>query len=120
MRIDWYLNKKGALVAFENIDLCNKDILIADNVTFYSNKKIRNGTLNITSITSSFGLSITDLNFIGYMTVNNLTAYNCLLDVALGHLTFTGAVFHNCRITTLMNLNLTAENMEAYNSVLKL
>jgi len=118
VKIDWYLNKKEALVAFENIDLCNRNIIIGDNVTFYSNKKIRNGTLDITSITSSFGLSMTDMNFIGYMTVNSLTAYNCLLDVALGHLTFTGAVFHNCRITTLMNLNLTAENMEAYNSVL--
>ena len=118
VKIDWYLNKKEALVAFENIDLCNKDIIIGDNVTFYSNKKIRNGTLRLTSITSSFGLSITDLNFFGYMTVNILAAYNCLLDVALGHLIFTGAVFHNCRITTLMDLNLTAENVEAYNSVL--
>lgn len=118
VKIDWYLNKKEALVAFESIDLCNKDIIIGDNVTFYSNKKIRNGTLRLTSITSSFGLSITDLNFFGYMTVNILAAYNCLLDVALGHLIFTGAVFHNCRITTLMDLNLTAENMEAYNSVL--
>jgi len=119
VKIDWYLNKKQALVAFENIDLCNKDIIIGDDVTFYSNKKIRNGTLRLTSITSSFGLSITDLNFFGYMTVNILAAYNCSLDVALGHLTFTGAVFHNCRITTNMEvLNLTAENMEAYNSVL--
>jgi len=63
-------------------------------------------------------LYMTDINFIGYMTVNNLAAYNCLLDVVLGHLTFTDAVFHNCRITTLMDLNLTAENMDAYNSVL--
>jgi hypothetical protein len=118
VKIDWYLNKKEALVAFGYIDLCNRDIIIGDDVTFYSNKKIRNGTLRLTSITSSFGLSMTDVNFIGYMTVNNLAAYNCLLDVALGHLTFTGAVFHNCRITTLMDLNLTAESMEAYNSVL--
>ena len=118
VKIDWYLNKTEALVAFGQIDLCNKDIVIYDNVTFSSNKKIRNGTLNVKSITSSFGLSITDLNFFGYMTVNNLTAHNCLLDVALGHLTFTGAVFHNCRITTLMDLNLRAENVEAYNSVL--
>jgi len=62
---------------------------------------------------------MTDLNFFGYMTVNVLSAYNCLLDVSLQHLTFTGAVFHNCRITTNMEeLNLTAENVEAYNSVL--
>lgn len=119
VKIDWYLNKKEAIVAFENIDLCNKQIIIGDNVTFYSNKKIRNGTLNVTSITSSFGLSMTDLNFSGYMTVNILSAYNCLLGVALGHLTFTGAVFHNCRITTNMaDLNLTAENVDAFNSVL--
>ena len=119
VKIDWYLNKKEALVAFENIDLCGKQIFIGDDVTFYSNKKIRNGTLDVTSITSSFGLSMTDLNFDGYMTVNILAAYNCLLDVALGHLTFTGAVFHNCRITTSMaSKNVTAENVEAYNSVL--
>jgi len=118
VKIDWYLNKKEALVAFGNIDLCNKDIIIGDDVTFYSNKKIRNGTLRLHGITSSFGLSITDLNLVGHMTVNSLTAYNCLLDVALGHLTFTGAVFHNCRITSSSMHNLTAENMEAYNSVL--
>lgn len=118
VKIDWYFNKKEAIVAFENIDLCNKQIIIGD-VTFYSNKKIRNGTLNVTSITSSFGLSITDLNFVGYMTVNILSAYNCLLDMALGHSTFTGAVFHNCRITTNMaSSNLNAEIVEAYNSVL--
>src|SRR5574344_1005163 len=118
VKIDWYLNKKEALVAFVNIDLCNKDIIIGDNVTFYSNKKIRNGTLR-TSITSSFGLSMTDLNFFGHMTVNNLAAYNCLLNLALGHSTLTGAAFHNCRITTDMaSSNLSAENVEAYNSVL--
>ena len=118
VKIDWYLNKKEALVSFENIDLCNRDIIIGDDVTFNSNKKIRNGTLRLTSITSSFGLSMTDVNFFGYMTVNILAAYNCSLNVALGHLTFTGVVFHNCRITTLMDLNLTAESVEAYNSVL--
>lgn len=117
VKIDWYLDKKEALVAFEVIDLCDKEIIIGDNVTFYSNKKIRKGTLRITSITSSFGLSMTDLNFFGHITVNLFSAYNCLLDV--GHLNFTGAAFHNCRITTNMaDLNLNAENVEAYNSVL--
>ena len=118
VKIDWYLNKKEALEAFDNIDLCNRDIIIGDGVTFNSNKKIRNGTLRLNGITSSFGLDITDLNFFGYMTVYSLTAYNCSLNVALGHLTFTGAAFHNCRITSDSIHNLTAENMEAYNSVL--
>lgn len=121
VKIDWYLNKKEALVAFANIDLCNKDIIIgeSDGVTFYSDKKIRNGTLRTTSITSSFALYMTDINYFGYMTVNILSAYNCVLDVAFGHLTFTGAAFHNCRITTSMaDLNLTAESVESYNSVL--
>lgn len=121
VKIDWYLNKKEALVAFGYIDLCGKELYISDGdgVTFNTNKKIRNGTLRLTSITSSFGLSMTDVNLFGHMTVNNLSAHNCVLDVSLGHLTFTGAVFHNCRITTNMAvLNLTAESMEAYNSVL--
>lgn len=124
VKIDWYLNKKQALEAFEYIDLCNKDIVIWDTngVTFNSDKKIRNGTLRTMSITSSFGLSITDLNFEGSMTVNILHAYNCVLNVAIGHLTqhltFAGAAFHNCRITTNLGFNLTAESMEAYNSVL--
>ena len=122
VKIDWYLNKKEALVAFKYIDLCNKEIIIGDDVTFNDNKKIRNGTLHATSITSSFGLSMTDINFYGSMTVNVLSAYNCVLNVAFGHLTghltFAGAAFHNCRITTLLGFNLTAESVEAYNSVL--
>lgn len=118
VKIDWYLNKKEALVAFANIDLCNKEIIIGDDVTFNSDKKIRNGTLR-TSITSSFALYMTDLNFFGHMTVNILSAYNCLLNLALGQSTLTGAAFHNCKITTDMaSLNLNAENVEAYNSVL--
>lgn len=118
VKIDWYLNKKEALVAFGYIDLCNRDIIIGDSVTFNSNKKIRNGTLRLQYITSSFDLSMTDVNLFAYMTVNNLTAHNCWFDSNLGHLTFTSAVFHNCRITTLIDLNLTAVNMGAYNSVL--
>ena len=119
MKIDWYLNKKEALVAFGYIDLCNRDIIIAgEGVTFNSIKKIRNGTLRTTYITSSFDLYMTDVNLFGYMTVNNLTAHNCWLNVALGHLTFTSAVFHNCSITSGSMHNLTAEYMSAYNSVL--
>lgn len=118
VKIDWYLNKKEALVAFGYIDLCNRDIIIGDSVTFNSNKKIRNGTLRLQYITSSFDLSMTDVNLFAYMTVNNLTAHNCWFDSNLGHLTFTNAVFHNCRITSLIDLNLTAVNMGAYNSVL--
>lgn len=118
VKIDWYLNKKEALVAFGYIDLCNRDIIISDNVTFYSIKKIRNGILRLQYITSSFDLYMTDVDFFGYMTVNSLTAYNCSLNVALGHLTFTSAVFHNCRITSGSMHNLTAEYMSAYNSVL--
>ena len=118
VKIDWYLNKKEALVAFGYVDLCNRDIIIGDSVTFNSNKKIRNGTLRLQYITSSFDLSMTDVNLFAYMTVNNLTAHNCWIDSNLGHLTFTSAVFHNCRITTLIDLNLTAVNMGAYNSVL--
>lgn len=118
VKIDWYLNKKEALVAFGYIDLCNRDIIIGDSVTFNSNKKIRNGTLRLQDITSSFDLSMTDVNLFAYMTVNNLTAHNCWFDSNLGHLTFTNAVFHNCRITSLIDLNLTAVNMGAYNSVL--
>lgn len=118
VKIDWYLNKKEALVAFGYIDLCNRDIIIGEGVTFNSNKKIRNGTLRLQYITSSFDLFMTDVNLFGYMAVNNLTAHNCWIDSNLGHLTFTSAVFHNCRITTLIDLNLTAEYMSAYNSVL--
>jgi hypothetical protein len=118
VKIDWYLNKKEALVAFGYIDLCNRDIIIGDSVTFNSNKKIRNGTLRLQYITSSFDLSMTDVNLFAYMTVNNLIAHNCWFDSNLGHLTFTNAVFHNCRITSLIDLNLTAVNMGAYNSVL--
>lgn len=118
VKIDWYLNKKEALVAFGYIDLCNRDIIIAEGVTFNSNKKIRNGTLRLQYITSSFDLSMTDVNLFAYMTVNNLIAHNCWFDSNLGHLTFTNAVFHNCRITSLIDLNLTAVNMGAYNSVL--
>ncbi|HQB64352.1 MAG TPA: hypothetical protein PK616_00540, partial [Fibrobacteraceae bacterium] len=120
VKIDWYLNKKEALVAFGYIDLCCKELYISDGdgVTFYSNKKIRNGTLRLTNITSSFDLSMTDVNLFGYMTVNSLTAYNCWFNSNLGHFTFTSAIFHNCSITTDRDLNLTAENMGAYNSVL--
>ena len=118
VKIDWYLNKKEALVAFGYIDLCNRDIIIGDSVTFNSNKKIRNGTLRLQDITSSFDLSMTDVNLFAYMTVNNLTAHNCWFNSNLGHLTFTNAVFHNCRITSNRDLNLTAVNMGAYNSVL--
>ena len=37
VKIDWYLNKKEALVAFGCIDLCNRNIIIGDSVTFNSN-----------------------------------------------------------------------------------